>query len=224
MDTPTAQPSSTDARRRENFPVELRDNYEVTDMGAIGKGLVAKRPFKQGDIISHSWIGPEDEGDFRVFDQTDSRDKVYGIQIGVTPEGRGIYYTSRPYSPRQYLNHSCNPNAGLRDTDEGNGVRDLQLIAIKDIQQGEQLTIDYSTTQFEPRTSPVGGCKCGEPECRKTIRPFPELPPELQDRYLEAGAVFNYIAEAIQQQRQKAVNGRQDAIREEAMPNTMPKA
>ena len=91
--------------------------------------------------------------------------------------------------PDRYLNHSCNPNAGLRF----DGVY-INLIAIVDIQAGQEITFDYSTTMqafgFEM------ACACGAPNCRGTVKDFIHIPNETQRKYIHLGIVPNYILPA----------------------------
>jgi len=41
--------------------------------------------------------------------------------------------------PYIYINHSCNPNAGIR--------KEGELFALKDIKKGQEITYDYSTSE-----------------------------------------------------------------------------
>jgi len=61
------------------------------------------------------------------------------------------------------LRHSCRPNVGV-----AHGTC-AELVAIRRIKKGDILSIDYGTLR-DP-TMPAFACKCGAPECRKTIRP-----------------------------------------------------
>ena len=72
------------------------------------------------------------------------------------------------------LNHSCNPNCGF-----GNSIK---LLAIKDINVGEELVFDYAfcesfIEQFD--------CNCGSTNCRKIIKPTDWKLTELQNKYPE---------------------------------------
>lgn len=60
----------------------------------------------------------------------------------------------------RYLNHSCEPNTWLR-------FPDLQLIALRDIQEGEELAYNYLTTEWE-LTCPFD-CICNSADCFGTI-------------------------------------------------------
>ena len=65
------------------------------------------------------------------------------------------YYGSYGY----YLNHSCDPNCGIKGKN---------IISIKKIKRGEEITIDYSTTNTDGKWKML--CKCKEIHCRKMIR------------------------------------------------------
>jgi hypothetical protein len=64
------------------------------------------------------------------------------------------------------VNHSCEPNAGFLDGQ-------LVLYALRDIEAGEEIGWDYSTSISEPGWSM--DCRCGTPRCRGVIRPWSEL-------------------------------------------------
>lgn len=62
----------------------------------------------------------------------------------------------------KYINHSCSPNCAFLNN---NG----ELVALKPIHQGEEITFDYSAnedTDFQLK------CLCLQPNCRQTILPF----------------------------------------------------
>jgi hypothetical protein len=78
-----------------------------------------------------------------------------------------------PLRPHKFLNHSCNPTAGMRG---------LTLIALRDIKEGEEVTIDYAIIEGDPRWELL--CLCGEKECRKIIRSIHYLPKKQFLKYL----------------------------------------
>lgn len=87
-----------------------------------------------------------------------------------------------------YLNHSCSPNAFL--CIEGNG-KDLKvnLLALRNIQSGEEITYDYSLTMWNDPWEI--SCNCGVEACRGTIYEFSRLPQERKKAY--AGIVPPYV-------------------------------
>jgi hypothetical protein len=59
-----------------------------------------------------------------------------------------------PTGALKYLNHACNPNAHFKGRD---------LIALRPIAPGEEITIDYKATETE-LAAPFQ-CNCGAPNC-----------------------------------------------------------
>lgn len=74
----------------------------------------------------------------------------------------------------QYTNHSCDPNVFF---DTGT----MQLVALKDIVPGEELTFFYPSTEW--RMSQPFHCYCGSPACLGTIRGAQFLSREQQSKY-----------------------------------------
>jgi SET domain len=88
------------------------------------------------------------------------------------------------------VNHSCDPNAGLRFDEHG-----IFLVAIKPIQTGEEISWDYSTTSS--RSTFFMKCKCGAENCRQVIGDFEFLEPELQGHYRELGLLPPFLQDAV---------------------------
>jgi hypothetical protein len=57
------------------------------------------------------------------------------------------------------LNHSCDPNVGVRGQ--------ITFVTMRDVPAGCELTIDYAMIDGDPRERM--GCSCGAPQCRGTI-------------------------------------------------------
>jgi SET domain len=64
-----------------------------------------------------------------------------------------------PKEPLDSINHSCEPNAAFG--------RHRQLYALRDIARGEEITIDYSTTEADPKWTME--CHCKAPSCRRGL-------------------------------------------------------
>ncbi|MEK6845732.1 MAG: SET domain-containing protein-lysine N-methyltransferase [Nanoarchaeota archaeon] len=75
-------------------------------------------------------------------------------------------------SIRLILNHSCNPNCGMRG--------EITFVAMRDIKKNEELTIDYSMVDNENYKF---RCNCGEKKCRKNITGFDWRKKLLQKKY-----------------------------------------
>ena len=80
-----------------------------------------------------------------------------------------------------YLNHSCDPNLGIRG--------EITFVAMRDIRAGEELTRDWAMTDDDDYSLE---CNCGAPNCRKTLTGKDWQRPDLQKRY--AGYFSAYLA------------------------------
>lgn len=83
-----------------------------------------------------------------------------------------------------YSNHSCDANLGIRG--------EITLVAMRDIRAGEELTHDWATTDDDDYSVE---CKCGAPNCRKTVTGKDWQRPELQRRY--EGYFSAYLARKV---------------------------
>lgn len=73
--------------------------------------------------------------------------------------GHETWINSPPDNPIYFMNHSCNPSAGL----EGR----VKIVALRTIKNDEEITIDYALTEEDPYWRM--NCNCGEEKCRKVI-------------------------------------------------------
>lgn len=93
--------------------------------------------------------------------------------------------------PSRAINHSCEPNAGLRNRSE--------LFALRDIMPDEEITYDYSSV-VGPNITPdmwTMECSCGAPSCRKIIGNVLSIPKVRFQMYLKAGAFQHHIMLAL---------------------------
>jgi uncharacterized protein len=59
-----------------------------------------------------------------------------------------------------YINHCCEPNSYMKILYDN-----ILFIALRDIEPGEEITIDYESTLHSNKKR----CSCGAPSCRGTI-------------------------------------------------------
>lgn len=140
-----------------------RDLY-VGESKIAGKGVFTKRSFKRGKIIFILKGAPKKK---RINGSRDSAvgPNWVGIQKNTWIDPDGIY---------QYLNHSCDPNMGIKGS--------VTFVAIKNIKAHEELVFDYSTTEDDIWWS-FNTCKCGTRKCRKVLKSIQFLPKNYYDRY-----------------------------------------
>lgn len=92
-----------------------------------------------------------------------------------------------PTGTGDFLNHSCGPNARVV---KHRG--ELSIIAIKEINKNEEITIDYSTILAKDDPWRMD-CNCGSENCRTHVRAFHTIPRSLQRRYVTHRIVPSYI-------------------------------
>ncbi len=147
-----------------------------------GLGVVATRAFSCGEFIS--------AGSFRLIAdepatfEMHARENdcvrsflldaiVHAVQI---PGGRRELYNTDSFK-----NHSCDPNTETqRDTQEDydNGI--YRYYAVRNIEPGEEMTVDYNTYEYDCTSKNIEWCCCGASHCVGAVRGFCFLSPEEQ--------------------------------------------
>jgi hypothetical protein len=144
------------------------------DVGGKGRGVFAGQAFDPGAEVL------EFLGDVRKV-QT-FNDLTHALQIGedtfLGPSG-GV---------DDYVNHSCEPNTGIRQVD-GRVI----LFALRPIEAGDEITFDYSTTQSGGYWTMA--CQCGSGGCRGVIGDFADLPKPLRSFYVRNRAVLPFLVD-----------------------------
>ena len=108
------------------FSKESMKHIYIRTSQIDGNGVAAGENIKKGEIIQHI----KGEAKFLIIkNKRDSLSNPNWIGVG---ENKWI----NPDYPNQYLNHSCNPNSGIKGK--------VTMIALTDIREGEEITIDYS--------------------------------------------------------------------------------
>jgi len=143
----------------------------------LGRAVFAAVPFRTGDRI-YKFTGRLVRADRLPGDLTGPRDHY----VQVAPDG----YMGPSGRIDDLINHSCDPNAGVRYTDDG-----VVLIAIRDIAAGEEISWDYSTTLADTKWHMI--CQCRSADCRRVIGNFDTLPPERQAWYRARNVVAPYL-------------------------------
>ena len=84
-----------------------------------------------------------------------------------------LFLVPRPIGDGDYVNHCCNPNAGLSGQ--------IALVAMRDIQPGEEICFDYAMS--DTAAYDEFSCSCGAPNCRGSVTGSDWQLPEIQKRY-----------------------------------------
>lgn len=161
---------------REVYAPPILATHETRSVSVVpsrhGRGIVAARLIAPGEVIL-VFSGPL----LSTSDALRSGDGDWHIQVGAD-----LFLNTE--EPGRFTNHSCNPNAGIRD--------DVVLVALRLIEAGEEICFDYSTTISENGTWRMV-CHCGANKCRGVIGDFDQLPEELRASYLSMQVVQRFI-------------------------------
>jgi uncharacterized protein len=143
----------------------LSKKLEGRARGDGERGIFAREPIRRGDLLA-VWGGKTMSYEELVLLPYDIR--KLSIQVD-----EDIYLVSAIEGEGDWVNHSCEPNAGIRGQ--------ISLVAMRDITPGEEVTFDYAMSdstnydEFE--------CSCGAPTCRGYVGGRDWQLPELQKRY-----------------------------------------
>lgn len=135
----------------------------VRKSGIHGKGIFANTDIKKGSIVCII------KGPHMFMLNKNKRDALSN------PDWVGfkINHWINPVPPFKYLNHSCNPNSGVKGS--------VTLVALKNIKIGEEITIDYSITEADTRW--YMKCNCKSKNCRGIIKSIQFLPKKIYNKY-----------------------------------------
>ncbi len=142
-----------------------------------GKAVYATRSFPVGALLMH-FTGPRYHIT-EILAHREGEDDRF-VQIGIDA------YMGPSGDIDDLVNHSCDPNAGLKFVGD-----DIVLVAIKPIQAGEELCWDYSTSSSS--SAFWMRCNCGSRNCRGVIGDFEFLEFDLQQSYRMRGLVPPYL-------------------------------
>ncbi|MCW5875691.1 MAG: SET domain-containing protein [Anaerolineales bacterium] len=139
---------------------------EIRSDGTIeGRGMFARQAVARGERVA-VWGG--DVIERAAWEQLAPAQQAQTAQVE-----EGLYLVSSKPGPGDFVNHSCDPNAGL----EGQIV----IVALRDIAPGEEVTIDYAMCDGDPQD--WFDCLCGSAKCRGRVTGDDWKLPELQARY-----------------------------------------
>ncbi|MEO1248359.1 MAG: SET domain-containing protein-lysine N-methyltransferase [Pseudomonadota bacterium] len=145
-----------------------------------GTGLIAKQAITAGEVVVVKGG--------HIFDR--ARRDALAETLGPAEIQIGDDLFIGPEKPEErdaammYLNHSCEPNLGIRGQ--------ISFHAMRDIEPGEELSFDYATGDDDDWTM---ACACGAESCRGTVTGQDWRIPELQQKY--RGWFSDYLARKI---------------------------
>lgn len=158
----------------------------IGDTGSKGMGVYAAKPFRCGEIISI-----DDDNDYyaNVLSYEQIINQGYDVHHHAFQVGHDAYVLPVG-SVDDLMNHSCDPNCGIRLTPQG-----YINIALRDIAIGDEVCYDYSTYMNGPYEPMQCACEAGS--CRGIVAHFPDLPKDIQEHYLKWNVVGNFACEHL---------------------------
>lgn len=172
----------------------LTDKCEVQNRDVTGgKAVYARDLIEPGELIA-VWSGriiPTE-----ALDELSAEIRRHTVQVE-----EGLYLASlSPDEPPDFINHSCEPNAGL----DGQ----VAIVALHRIHAGEEVTIDYAMCdgsaydEFE--------CACGSTACRGRVTGEDWRNPILWERY--AGHFSPYLERRIRALKKRRFRGKHSLV------------
>ncbi len=144
----------------------LTPKAEARPAGGKGWGSYATEPIAAGETVAGFGGWMVDRATLSTM--TDDR-QSRSIQVD-----HDLYLVSGDVpEPGDMLNHSCEPNCGV--------IGSAVLIAMRDIEVGEELTFDYAMTDASDYDE--FPCLCAEANCRGVVTGADWRDPTLQARY-----------------------------------------
>lgn len=141
----------------------MASKWYIAKSKISGKGVFVNKDIKKGETVFIL------KGGLRPFVMRNAHDSLgYPNWVGID-ENLWI----DPKKPASYLNHSCNPNMGVRGK--------LLFVALRDIKKDEEVTIDYAITEADPLW--YMECFCSGKKCRKIITAIQDLPKTYFKKY-----------------------------------------
>jgi D-alanine-D-alanine ligase-like ATP-grasp enzyme len=134
--------------------------YNVKGNALSGYGIYAIRNMEPGEIIFSGEEKPHRLVTKKYVEQNWNDDERENFRRYAWPVSSEIFvlWDNAPaeWAPQ---NHSCNPNTGYSG---------LNVLALRDINAGEELTIDYTSFLNDEMESFI--CNCGAENCKKLIQ------------------------------------------------------
>jgi len=146
----------------------MKTGFELRETSEKGEGVFATRSFKAGEIVM---VG--------IIEKVLKENNSHASQVG---ENEYVLHAGLVCK----VNHSCDPNCGIRVNETG--AHDF--VAIRDIIVNEETTFDYAMRNYGVDYFPKQ-CMCGSKRCRGKITGWKDLPDKKKKEY--EGFVAPYL-------------------------------
>lgn len=159
-----------------------------------GDGVFAAVPIARGEKLM--------EFGGLTISGSEAESEIYRVRsIWMLDEDKylGLLESDSEPSLDENLNHSCDANAWLAD--------EVNLLARKDIQAGEEITLDHGTWNFDESNYAWDQelCSCGAAGCRNNLTENDWQLSDVQERY--RGHFHPFVQRMIERRRHAASSG-----------------
>jgi hypothetical protein len=140
--------------------------------------MFARQPIKKGEVVCVGGGAVMTESEFA--DLQAARSVYSFIQID-----EGLYLVEDIATTRSLdasMNHSCDSSAWMAD--------EATLAARRDIEAGEEVTVDYALFTTQSNWMLDSRCHCGSPDCRRIITGDDWRREDVQERYRDHFSPF----------------------------------
>lgn len=164
------------------MPSYTSPKVEARESSIAGKGVFAIEDISKGELVFDFSNGNGKYISGAEMDKLFEKGMDYAIQVD-----DDLFFAATEDSEMEigdYLNHSCDPNLGIKDS--------LKLFAIKDIKFGDEVTFDYAMTESSDFKIK---CLCGKPNCRGVVTGEDWKRKDLQEKY--KGFFSDYLQKKI---------------------------
>lgn len=144
-----------------------QENFYLQNTGKYGKSIFASRNFEIGEII------------FVISGPIVKTPTIYTVPIDFD-----LYID--PLPPGKFLNHSCEPSCGIKNSTE--------VVAMRDLKKDDEITIDYGMIVYDYDQLKLEQdltCNCGSKICRRRFGSYKKLSKELKEKY--EGFISDYL-------------------------------
>ena len=139
---------------------DLQHRIELREIPGKGQGVFSAKNFKVGETLCVGVIQ-------KILNRNDHKATQIGLKRYVLLAGL-----------INEVNHSCNPNCGIK----ANTVGGFDLVAMKDGNRDEEITFDYAMQNYAIEYF-TEKCACGSLNCRVAITGWKDLPTDKKNEY-----------------------------------------
>jgi hypothetical protein len=150
-----AQPTSYHSPKVEGHRIEGKGGRTLVARQAVEPGEVVV--VFGGEVVHASKLG-----------QLSPAERLLTLQVE-----EDLYLVSAADGAADWVNHSCDPNCGLRGQ--------IALVAMRRLEPGEEISFDYAMSDGTPYDQ--FPCSCGAATCRGAVTGEDWKRPELWERY-----------------------------------------